>query len=149
MRAFPLHVKLIGAEDDRRYALFDVGEAPEYAVPTRAFQAVEIISLRLHRLVGRRRRRTTQKVWEKHFDETSGRPSLTEKLVAGFLDRTKRVRLYGNLGMIANEAGMVAVVFGDEPLQGESESKPCCDASGESTPRSDGSDHAHERFCLS
>ena len=148
--AFPLHVKLIGAEDGRRYALPDVGEAPEYAVPTRAFQAEEIISQRLHRLVGRRRRRrTTQKVWEKHFDETSGRPSLTEKPVAGFLDRTKRVRLYGNLGMIANEAGMVAVVFGDEPLQEESESKPCCDVSGESTPRSDGSVRKHDRFCLS
>ena len=29
--AFPLHVKLIGAEDGRRYALPDVGGAPEYA----------------------------------------------------------------------------------------------------------------------
>ena len=141
--AFPLHVKLIGAEDGRRYALPDVGEAPEYAVPTRAFQAEEIISQRLHRLVW------TQKGWEKHLDETSGRPSLTEKPVAGFLDRTKRVRLYGNLGMIANEAGMVAVVFGDEPLQEESESKPCCDVSGESTPRSDGSVRKYDRFCLS
>ena len=143
MMAFPLHVKLIGAEDGRRYALPDVGEAPEYAVPTRAFQAEEIISQRLHRLVW------TQKGWEKHLDETSGRPSLTEKPVAGFLDRTKRVRLYGNLGMIANEAGMVAVVFGDDPLQEESESKPCCDVSGESTPRSDGIVRKHDRFCLS
>ena len=76
MMAFPFHVKLIDAEDGRRYALPDVGEASEYAVPTRAFQAEEIISQRLHRLVW------TQKGWEKHLDETSGRPSLTEKLVA-------------------------------------------------------------------
>ena len=44
MMAFPFHVKLIDAEDGRRYALPDVGEAPEYAVPTSAFQAKEIIS---------------------------------------------------------------------------------------------------------
>ena len=142
MMAFPLHVKLIGAEDGQRYALPHVGESSEYAVPTRAFQAEAIISQRLHRLVW------TWNGWEKHIDETSGRPSLTEKPVAGFLDRTKRVRCYGNLGMIANEAGMVAVVFGDEPLREESDSKPCCDVRGVATPRSDGSDHSHERFCL-
>ena len=33
------HVKLIGADDGKRYALPDVGEEPEYAVPTRAFHA--------------------------------------------------------------------------------------------------------------
>ena len=144
MMAFPPHVKLIWEEDGRRYALPDVGEAPEYAVPTRAFQAKEIISQRLHLLVW-----TEENGWEKHIDETSGRPSLAEKPIAGFWDRTKRVRCYGNLGMIANVAGMVAVVFGAEPLQEESESKPCCDVSGESTPRSDGSVRKHDRFCLS
>ena len=140
MMAFPLHVNLIGAEDGQRYALPDVGEASDYAVPTKAFQVEDIISRRLHRLVW------SQNGWEKHIDETSGRPSLTEKLVAGFLDRTNRVRLYGNLGMLANDAGMVAVVFGDEPRQEESESKPCCDVSGVRTPRSDVSDHEYERF---
>ena len=142
MMALPLHVKLIGAEDDRRYALPDVGEASEYAVPTRAWQAEKIISQRLHRLVW------TQNGWEKHIDEKSGRPSLTEKPVAGFQDRTKRVRCYGNLGMIADEAGMVAVIFGDVPLWEEFDSKPCCDVRSVATPRSDGSDHSHERFCL-
>ena len=36
---------------------------------------------------------------------------------------------------MSNEALMVAVVFGDEPLQEESESKPCCDVRGEAWPR--------------
>ena len=144
MVAFPLHVKLIGAEDGRRYALPDVGEAPEYAVPTRAFQAEEIISKRLHMLVW-----TEENGWKKQLDKTTGEPSLTEKPVAGFLDRNKRDRLYGNLGMLANYAGMVAVVFGDEPRQEEFESKPCCDVRGVRTPRSDMSDPEYERFCAS
>ena len=90
----------------------------------------------------------TENGWEKHLDETTGRPTLTERPVAGFRDRTNRVRCYGNLGMIANEAGMVAVVFGDEPFLEESDSKPCGDVRDVATPRSDGSDHSHERFCL-
>ena len=108
------------------------------------FQAKEIISQRLHLLVW-----TEENWWEKQLDKTIGEPSLTEKPVAGFLDRRKRDRLYGNLGMLANDAGIVAVVFGDEPRQEEFESKPRCDVSGVRTPRSDVSDPEHERFCLS
>ena len=144
MMAFPLHVKLIGAEDGRRYALPDVGEAPEYAVPTRAFQAEEIISQRLHLLVW-----TEENGWEKHLDKTTGEPLLTESPVSGFQDRTKRVRCYGDLGVIANEEGMVAVFFGAEPLQEPYFSKPCCDVSDARTPRSDVSDPEHERFPIS
>ena len=142
MMAFPLHVKLIGAEDGQRYALPDVGEEPEYAVPTSAFHAEEIIYKRLHLLAW------TENGWEKRLDETSGMPLLTEKPVAGFRDRTNGIRCYGNLGVIANEAGMVATVFGDKPLQEESDSPKCCDVIGVPTPRSDGSDHSQERFCL-
>ena len=83
------------------------------------FLAKEMISQRSHLLVW-----TEENGWEKPLDKTIGEPSLTEKPVAGFLDRTKRVRLYGNLGMLANDAGIVAVVFGDEPRQAECESKP-------------------------
>ena len=131
-------MKLIGADDGKRYALPDVGEEPEYAVPTRAFHAEEIISQRLHLLAW------TGNGWEKRLDETSGMPLLTEKPVAGFRERTNGIRCYGNLGVIANEEGMVSVDFGDEPLLEESDSASCRDVSGEATPRSDGSD----RFSL-
>ena len=90
----------------------------------------------------------TENGWEKRLDETSGMPLLTEKPVAGFRDRTNGIRCYGNLGVTANEAGMVATVFGDKPFQEESDSPKCCDVSGVPTPRSDGSDHSQERFCL-
>ena len=132
------YVKLSDADNGRRYALPDVGEAPEYAVPTSAFHAEEIISQRLHLLAW------TENGWEKRLDETSGTPLLTEKAVAGFRDRTNGIRCYGNLGVIANEAGMAVVEFGDEPLLEESDLPPCCDVGGEATPRSDGSD----RFCF-
>ena len=115
-----------------------MGEEPEYAVPTSAFHAEEIISQRLHLLAW------TENGWEKRLDETSGMPLLTEKPVAGFRDRTNGIRCYGNLGVNANEAGMVVVEFGDEPLLEESDSPPCYDVGGETTPRSEGSDS----FCL-
>ena len=50
----------------------------------------------------------------------------------------------GTWGGIANDAGMVVVEFGDEPLLEESDSPPSDDVGGEATPRSDGSD----RFCF-
>ena len=53
---------------------------------------------------------------------------------------------YGNLGTIANEEGMVAVVFGATPLREESYAKPCGDVRDVDTPRSDGCDHKFERF---
>ena len=107
-----------------------MGEEPEYAVPTSAFHAEEMAR--------------TENGWEKRLDETSGMPLLTEKPVAGFRDHTNGTRRYGKLGVIANEAGMVVVEFGDEPLLEESDSPPCCDVGGEATLRSDGSD----RFCF-
>ena len=138
------HAKLIDAKNDTRYALSDVGEAPEFAVPTRAFQIEEIISRRLHILVW-----TEENGWKKQLDKTTGEPLLTESPVSGFQDRTKRVRCYGDLGEIAHEEGMVAVFFGAEPLQEPSFSKPCCDVSDARTPRSDVSDPEHERFLIS
>ena len=51
--------------------------------------------------------------------------------------------------MIANEAGMVAVVFGDERLQEEFVLQLCDDVRGVATPPSDGSGPEQERFCLS
>ena len=137
------HVKLVDAENGKRYALPEVGEAPEYAVPTRAFRAEEIIARRLHLLVW-----TEENGWEKQLDKTTGEPSHTEKPVAGFLDSTKCIRRYGNLGLLANEAGMVTVILGDEPRQEEFESTPCGDVSGVRTPRSDESDPELERFCI-
>ena len=86
------HVKPVDAKNDRRYALPDVGEEPEYAVPTRAFHAEEIISQRLHLLAW------TENGWEKRLDETSGMPLLTEKPVAGFRERTNGIRCYGTRG---------------------------------------------------
>ena len=106
------------------------------------FMPRRIISQRLHLLAW------TENGWEKRLDETSGMPLLTEKPVAGFRDRTNGIRCYGNLGVIANEEGMVSLDFGDEPLLEESDSKPCGDVRDVATPRSDGSDHSHERFCL-
>ena len=123
---------MIGAEGGKRYALLDVGEEPEYAE--------EIISQRLHLLAW------TENGWEKRLDETSGMPLLTEKPVAGFRERTNGIRCYGNLGVIANEEGMVAVVFGATPLREESYAKPCGDVRDVDTPRSDGCDHKFERF---
>ena len=81
----------------------------------------EIISQRLHLLAW------TENGWEKRLDETSGMPLLTEKPVAGFRERTNGIRCYGNLGVIANEAGMVSVEFGDEPFLEESDSASCRD----------------------
>ena len=106
------HVKLVDAENGKRYALPEVGEAPEYAVPTRAFRAEEIVARRLHLLV-----RTEENIWEKQPDKTTREPLLTEKPVAGFLDSTRGVRCYGNLGLLADEAGMVTVILGDKPRQ--------------------------------
>ena len=100
----------------------------------------EIISQRLHLLAW------AGNGWEKRLDETSGMPLLTEKPVAGFRDRTNGIRCCGNLGVIANEEGMVAVVFGATPLREESYAKPCGDVRDVDTPRSDGCDHKFERF---
>ena len=138
--AAPTHIKLIGAEDGQRYALPDVGEEPEYAVPTGAFQIEEIITRRLHRLA------RTQNGWEKQVDVISGEPVLTGKPVAGCRDCTERIRCYGDFGMIVNEEGMVAVIFGDTPLQEESSSKPCGSIMDIDTPRSDECAQKFERF---
>ena len=55
------YVGVFGADGGGRHALRDVGEAPQYPVPTRAFQAQEIICNRLHLLVS-----SDDYEWDKH-----------------------------------------------------------------------------------
>ena len=39
----PSHVKLIGGQDGCRYRFAEVGEAPDFLVPIRVFEAQEIL----------------------------------------------------------------------------------------------------------
>ena len=96
----------------------------------RSFQAEEIINKYLVRLL------RTQEGWAIHRNGETGEPTLSPSPVTAFIGKDGRPYQYGCLANIANEEGMVFVMFGDTPLPVDFEDKDCRDLDDVETPRS-------------
>ena len=124
------HVSLVGAPAGERYRFPGVGQPPHFLVPVRSFQAEEIINKYLVRLL------RTQEGWAIHRNAETGEPTLSPSPVTAFIGKDGRPYQYGCLANIANEEGMVFVMFGDTPLLVDFEDKDCRDLDDVETPRS-------------
>ena len=113
------HVGLVGAHAGERYCFPGVGQPPDFLVPVRSFQAEEIINKYLVRLL------RTQEGWAIHRNAETGEPTLSLSPVTAFIGKDGRPYQYGCLAEIANEEGMVFVVFEDTPLPLSFEEKGC------------------------
>ena len=125
------HVSLVGASAGERYCFPGAGQPPDFLVPVRSFQAEEIINKYLVRLL------RTQEGWAIHRNGETGEPTLSPSPVTAFIGKDGRPYQYGCLANIANEEGMVFVMFGDTPLPVSFEDKECRDVGDVETPRSD------------
>ena len=124
------HVSLVGAPAGERYCLREVGEPPDFLVPVRSFQAEEIINKYLVRL------HWTREGWAILTNAETGELTLSPSPVTAFIGKDHRPYQYGCLANIANEEGMVFVMFGDTPLFVDFEDKECRDLDDVQTPRS-------------
>ena len=111
------HVGLVGAPAGERYCFPGAGQPPDSLVPVRSFQAEEIINNYLVRLL-----RTPE-----GSNGETGEPTLSPSLVTAFIGKDGQPYQYGCLAEIANEEGMVFVMFGDTPLPVSFEDKGCRD----------------------
>ena len=101
------HVSLLGALHGERYGVPGGGEAPEVLVPVRRFLAEHILGRRLVKLT------RTQEGWAPLQDEATGEPVLSSAPVSAFVGRDNRPYVSGSLARIANQHGMVFVMFSD------------------------------------
>ena len=123
------HVSLVGAPAGERYCFPGVGQPPDFLVPVRSFQAEEIINKYLVRLVW------TREGWAILTNAETGELTLSPSPVTAFIGKDNRPYQYGCLANIANEEGMVFVMFGDTPLLVSFEDKGCRDLDDVDTPR--------------
>ena len=104
-------VSLLGALHGERYGFPGGGEAPEFLVPVGKFLAEHILGKRLVKLT------RTQEVWAPLQDEATGEPVLSPAPASAFVGGDNRLYVSGSLARIANEHGMVFVMFSDQPLR--------------------------------
>ena len=125
-------VGFIGNASGERFAWLVAGCAHnQWTVPVAAFDAQDIVGKLLVKL------EPTSSGNEFQIARGSdGQPILSAK-VQCFISRNNEIRLYGSLGPLADEDGLVRVVFGDRALQEPYEDVPCTVVSHISTPRSD------------
>ena len=102
-----LHVSLLGALHGERYGFPGGGEAPEFLVPAGKFLAEHILGKRLVKLIW------TQEGWAPLQDEATGEPVLSPAPASAFVGGDNRLYVSGSLARIANEHGMVFVMFSD------------------------------------
>ena len=113
------HVSLVGASAGERYCFPGAGQPPDFLVPVRSFQAEKIINNYLVRLL------KTPEGWAIQSNGETGEPTLSPSLVIAFIGKDGQPYQYGCLAEIANEEGMVFVMFEDTPLPLSFEEKGC------------------------
>ena len=113
------HVSLVGASAGERYCFPGAGQPPDFLVPVRSFQAEKIINNYLVRLL------RTPEGWAIQSNGETGEPTLSPSLVTAFIGKDGQPYQYGCLAEIANEEGMVFVMFEDTPLPLSFEEKGC------------------------
>ena len=106
------HVSLLGALHGERYGFPGGGEAPEFLVPAGKFLAEHILGKRLVKLIW------TQEGWAPLQDEATGEPVLSPAPASAFVGGDNRPYVSGSLARIANEHGMVFVMFSDQQARG-------------------------------
>ena len=109
--AEPSDVSLVGAMNGERWCFPGVGHAPEFLVPVRRFLAEQILGKYLAKLTRK------QSGWEPLRDEASGNVVLSPAPVSAFVGGDGRSYTSGSLARIANEHGMVFVMFAPQPVQ--------------------------------
>ena len=111
---------------------------PEFLVPLRAFRAEDILGKYLVKLTRQ------QEGWALLRDETTGELVLSPALVSAFVGGGGRPYMYGTLARIANDEGVVFVMFDHVSPLAHFEDIECEDLDGVRTPISD-----EDRFELS
>ena len=104
--AEPSDVSLVGAVHGERWCFPGVGHAPEFLVPVRRFLAEQILGKYLAKLTRK------QSGWEPLRDEATGDVVLSRAPVSAFVGGDGRPYMSGSLARIANDEGMVFVMFG-------------------------------------
>ena len=137
--AEPSEVSLVGAMNGERWCFPGVGHAPEFLVPVRRFLAEQILGKYLAKLTRK------QSGWEPLRDEASGNVVLSPAPVSAFVGGDGCPYMSGSLARIANDEGMVFVMFGyvSQPAPSESGSEnmgfaTSGSSSGASQPATDG-----------
>ena len=115
------HVSLLGALHGERYGFPGGGEAPEFLVPAGKFLAEHILGKRLVKLIW------TQEGWAPLQDEATGEPVLSPAPASAFVGGDNRLYVSGSLARIANEHGMVFVMFSDQQARGVTRTAWCDD----------------------
>ena len=124
------YVSLWDPQNGERYCLQDVGEAPEFLVPVKAFNAEDMLDKYLVKLT------RTEKGWAELLDETTKKRVLSRAPVSAFASE-HHPYLGGSLASIANEHGEVFVKFSHKREIGHFEETPPADLALVRTPRSD------------
>ena len=100
------YVSLWDPLNGERYCLEEVGEAPDFLVPVKAFRAENILGQYLVKLT------RTEKGWAELLDETTKKRVLSHAPVSAFA--SEHQYLGGSLASVANEHGYVFVKFSHE-----------------------------------
>ena len=111
------HVKLANFLSGERYGLPDVGGPPDFLIPVSAFLIEEIVGKYLVVL-------RPCSNGELEIDRTAEGPKITARKVNGIV-YNNNIRLYGNLGTVANDAATVAISLGTAQLAEDFEDMPC------------------------
>ena len=127
------YVSLWDPLNGERYRLEEVGEAPDFLVPVKAFRAENMLGQYLVKLT------RTEKGWAELLDETTKKRVLSHAPVSAFASE-HHPYLGGSLASIANEHGEVSVKFSHEREIAHFEETPRADLSRVSTPRSSDED---------
>ena len=115
------HVSLVGALHGERYGFPGGGETPEFLVAVGKFLAEHILGKPLVKLIW------TQEGWAPLQDEATGEPVLSPAPASAFVGGDNRLYVSGSLARIANEHGMVFVMFSDEQARGVTRTAWCDD----------------------
>ena len=103
--AEPSDVSLVGAMNGERWCFPGVGNAPEFLVPVQRFFAEQILGRYLVKLSRK------QEGWAPVRDEATGKFVLSCAPVSAFVGGDGRPYMSGSLARIANDEGMVFVMF--------------------------------------
>ena len=127
------YVSLWGSPNGERYCLQDVGEAPDFLVPVKAFNAEYMLGKCLVKLT------RAEEGWAELLDETTKKPVLSHAPVSAFVG-DHHLYLGGSLASLANKHGEVFVKFSHEREIAHSEETPRANLALVLTPRSDEED---------
>ena len=124
--------------DGERWCFPGVGKPPDFLVPVQAFLAEMVLAKFLVKLTRQ------QEGWAPLRDGATGQLVLSPAPVSAFVGGDGRPYMYGSLARIANDEGMVFVMFDHVSPPAHFEDIECEDLDGVRTPISD-----EDRFELS